>query len=443
MSTPDERLKSFFVSLAHLGWGAKKWPEVQPLPEGFESIKEFRGGSWFPLSLPTNSTLLIFAFPGELLDFEGCFRHFEDLAPFQRVLLDAAKQAKLSGRFMLVFDERKASIIDRESEFVLAHASTRREWEENLLPYFDFQSINIGGLLNHPQKSARRAGQELAQWSSFWGAEIGSEVSTSKTVMNRFFETLHLSRLADEGNQQEKSYFLISRQKGSKKPVQLLESLFSTQYNHQNFLQMAGIETSLQLARQSKRLADCLQSYGRLAHGKLRSDVFAEAYAEQDFKDLSYKAFLRQELPVQAEAAENNPNQLQYPVVFNADQFGYVLMLQAFDQRVELVRKDALERKAALARGERPGMQLDLLSNESEEIAPENAVFAVLKSHFFVETAESKRFSLIRLLLLARACEWNNRLKATNLLYPAVKIQLTSPPQLNARFLVPHAGAQN
>lgn len=443
MSTPDERLKSFFVSLGHLRWGTKKWPAIQSMPDqGFEA-KEFRGGKWCPLSLPNGSTLLVFAVPGEVLHYEDCFRRFEDLAPFHRQLLDSLNQMKMSGRFVLVFDERKASVLDRKSEFVLAHASGKREWEENLLPLFDFQSMNLGGFANTPQKSPRRAGQELAEWTSYWATEIGSQVSTSKTVMSRFFDTLHLSRLADQLGPGDKSMFLKHRQKQSKKPVALLESLFHPLYNHQNFLQMAGVETSLQLARQAKGLQDCLESYGHLAGAKLSSDVLAEAFADTAFKELSYRAYLRQEKTPEAGASTSAQDQLQFPVLFKPDELGFVLMLQAFDERVELVRQDATERKAALARGERPGMQLDLLSAEPEEIAPENAVYSVLKDHFFVETAEPERVALIRLLLLARACEWNARLSSTSSVYPAVKIQLTAKPELKHRYFAPSLGNLN
>src|SRR5690606_20917930 len=127
-------------------------------------------------------------------------------------------------------------------------------------------------------------------------------------------------------------------------------------------------------------LAECLESYSLLGRGKFISSVIAEAFADEELRLRSWRSSLVHDIPGAGDDDESDARWLTEHYDIDFDQSGYVVLLRVFEALVEIVRRVSLSRQAAIERGERPGMQLDLLAEAPPEIPPAEAVRHVLKS---------------------------------------------------------------
>lgn len=451
MSLTSERIRQFYSSLAHMGWGSRKWPEIRTgSGKGSTGFLKELGGetSTSVLALPSNKALLICSLE-ENLGLESAFNRWEDFTPLYRRLLHQAQLQVPNARYLLLMSEAHGVLLEVDSETVMAFSSGKREWEERLLTKFDFPLLSTLGLGHSNGKTLRRSALELAQWTTYWCTELGSKSGESKSTVERFFLTLHLARLVDTLGREPRERVFLAPPPPRTKLAAMLEKLFLPIHQSQNILQMGGLEDSLKFARSITDLEALMESYWCLSRNKFTAEVFAEAFTAPDFLGYSYQQYMTRGASQPASDAGAALNMLiaqahEIPVSVNLDETGIVVLLKEFDGLVERLQQSALEHQASLARGERPGLQLDLLLAEPEEPSTTNVVTVALRDLFSFETVFPERVPSARLALLARAVEWNARLSnKRNLVYPALKALVLPPAQAPKRVIRPLRGELN
>ncbi len=430
-------MKQFLFQLSHLGWGLSRLNELQALPTRRRDALE--GALWVTLALPDGQTLMVLALGADLPDLAPSFQAYQDLLPLHRQVFAALEHDKLASPYLLLLGGQGAHLIDREEEDILIAASGREDIDDRLLPLLDIQSLSRGSLVAFPRKSMRQRARELADWTALWSARIGSSLDSTHGVMARFFDWLHLARLADEngvGPKNRSSFREFAAAHRPPNPVRFLEDHFRPLHGQWYLLQDGALKTQLDLvqgAAHSNALADCLTSYSLLSRRKFSSDVLAEAFADEELRLRSWRTSVVTDidgLDDEEDARERPPDRwMTESLALDFDKSGYVLLLRAMDRLVESVRRYALDCEAAIERGERPGVQLDLLGESvNVKLQPFEAARHVLKHVLHVQTADAARAQLARVLLLARGAEWHGRLRCPDLPFPRVTVEVLRPP---------------
>lgn len=438
----EANLQRFLSVLAHMGWGFTRQARPQPLAGGRECPA---GAAWVALPLAENHPVLAVAVPSALPDPAESFRHFEDIAPLHRALLRTLREQALAVHSLIVLDGRGAHLLDAENEDLLLAAPTREETEGRLLPLLDVQAAARGSLVSYPRKSVRQRARELADWTRLWTTRFGGRLDLSRSLADRFFQWLHLARLAEyrpAGPHPAEPFDRRSAPHSQAAARRLVEERFRALHERWFLLQEGPLRAMLDIASEAARTGEleaCLQSYALLSRAKFSSEVFAEAFADEELRLLSWRHSLTGEADEVAAASgegsySDAPFRGEVPVALDA--CGTIVLLRVFDRLVDRVHRAALDRASASERGERPGMQLDLLSGPPQECRPEEAARFVLRHLLRPHTASPQRAVLARTILLARCCEWDERLHAAHLPFPRVDPVVTSPPPREAATTV-------
>jgi hypothetical protein len=223
--------------------------------------------------------------------------------------------------------------------------------------------------------------------------------------MARFFDWLHLSRLVLKRFPSLHPSGNADGFPGSRKELEELFRLLGDTYN---LLQGASLKTQLTLIDEAHRaglLADCLESYALLSSAKLDSVTFGEAFADEALRLLSWRSSVVAGPTIDADDEDDLFSFVQRAYEVDLDENGTAVLLRRFDDLVSAVGSAALTYERAMERGERMGVQLDLLAAPVARPRAEEATRHVLKYILRVRTSESRRADLVRLLLAGRAVE--------------------------------------
>ena len=431
--TPAEkRLTQFLAVLSHLGWSLSAPGNPNKFRHGGRGIAG--QAVWLALSLPDEHSLLLMALEEDLPGLSECFKSYEDLTIRHRQIFRALAEEGLKARYILLLGTEGAHLIDRASEDILLAAESHEEIDERLLPLLDIQALSRGSLTAFPRKALRQRARELADWTQLWSARIGAKLELTQGVMWRFFDWLHLARLAEENrvgphhDALMRDYALAANPPD---PRRFLDARFRPLHQEWFLLQEGDPESKLGIAARAAQeglMADCLKSYGLLSRGKFTAEVLAEAFSDESLRILSWRSsVVAHDLP--GGEHDETFRWAYESYAFDLDQLGYAVMLKRQDELTGQVRRFAQAQQLAAERGERVGLQMDLLAEAPPEIAPDLAPRHVLKRVLQVETADPARAALARTLLLARACEWYRRYRRTDLTFPPVTIKLNKPAQ--------------
>ncbi|MCB2153575.1 hypothetical protein KQI84_01710 [bacterium] len=429
--TAEKRLNQFLSVLSHLGWSLSAPGAPRKFRHGGRGIAG--QAVWLALSLPDEHSLLLMALEEDLPSLSPCFKAYEDLTVRHRQIFRAVAEEGLTARYLLLLGHQGAHLIDRASEDILLAAEDHEEIDERLLPLLDLQSLSRGSLTAFPRKALRQRARELADWTQLWSARIGSKLDLTQGVMWRFFEWLHLARLAEEnhvGPAHDTSIGDYALSAHSPDPKRFLDARLRPLHQEWFLLQEGDPETKLGIAARAAAeglMADCLKSYSLLSSGKFSAEVFAEAFADEELRVLSWKSSV---IASDLSGAEDEGTRWLYEAFeFDLDKQGCAVLLKRMDELTEQIRRFAQAQRLAAERGERVGFQMDLLAEAPPEIVPDEAPRFVLKHVLRVRTGDPARAALAKTLLLARACEWYRRYRRSELTFPPLQVDLSRQPE--------------
>lgn len=432
--TPEDRLRHLLSLLSHLGWGLS--PTTRPQELGSRRRDGLAGAAWMALALPDSQSMLVLAVPGAMPSLHDAFKRYEDLAREHRTILRALRDERLVADYLLLLGDRSAHLIDIGSEDVLLTSASDEEFGVRVLPVLDLQALVRGSLSAFPRKSLHQRARELADWTQLWATRIGGRLDLTPGVMARFFEWLHLARVAEQnqiGPRADETFGSMALENRAPAARRFLEDRFRPLHGQWFLLQDSPLKLLLDVVAQAGKdgiLDECLASYALLGAGKFDAEVLAEAFADEELRHRSWRASVTDELPDTWHGDDEQAiDWLQVRWTVDLDRSGTVVLLRAFDSLVERAREAALAQRSALDRGERPGMQLDLLAGAPDEIAPQEAAWHVLKRVLTVRTTEPARVAVARQVLLARACDWHRRFQAPDERFAPVHVDVVRAPR--------------
>ena len=429
--------------LHHLGWSLSSLDDPQPLAYGNSRVPR---ASWQMAPLPDGSFLLL-VFLDELLpDLASAFKAYEDLAPLHAELRWALQEGKLLTRHVLLVDpETNVQLVDFSREDILINARGENEVVERLLPLLHLNRLAGGSLTSFPRKTLRQRARELGDWTKLWSSRIGSVSGSSPEDVAPLFHWLLLTRLAEvfelgrPGKLPLADYGLRSK---PPQPVRYLIGIFRPLAESWNYLQGASLARLKEIAdraHQKEQLESCLKSFSRVSRSKFSSEVFAEAFSDEELRMRSWRhSLVEAEIP-----PEEEPSRWLYdPITVDLDVEGFSGLLRRFDAICEDLRQLSREQAVLRERGARPGLQMDVFGSEPPAVTEEEAPRLALQLALRVRTSTRRRAETARLVLLAHAAEWHARLRRSEPIFPSPVIS-TEQPQEPASAQARPAGDSN
>jgi len=377
------------------------------------------------LNLPDGDPLALVSTESKLPDLADSFKAYEDVAAVHREIMAALAAEGLKVRYILLLGARHAQLVDGVDEETLLDAPSQADIDVRLAPLLDLQGGAHGAGSGFPRKAPRQCARELAAWTEVWKTRLGGSLKVGQEAMGRLFEWILLARAAEFHNLPESPRRRFSDVASARipDPAKFLEDRFRELQDRWFLLQESSWKSQASLVAEAGRttgLRDCLASLSLLTRRKFTSAVFAEAFSDDDLRHVSWKTAITAD---PADARDDDiPLWPDEPETFPLDVRGMGVLLQTFDGLVEKTRRFALEHAVAVERGERPGVQMDLLGGPVDEIHPDDAIAHVLRRLLAVSTQDASRGRAARLALLARACEWRSRLGLPNFVFPRVRI---------------------
>lgn len=417
----------FLQMLHHLGWSLSALGDPMALRGGIECRTA---------PLPNGRVLLLLSLSEPLPRLDEAFKHYEDLLTIHRVIQRVIGETDLQARHALLLDERgSAHLIDLAQEEVLVEAAGEEDIVERLLPVLTPQALAKGSLNGLPRKLLRQRARELHEWTKVWSSRIGAAAHTSRDMTTQFFFWLHLSRLAESlgfGPRRKTGYAQYAVEKKPPQPTRFLNQLFRPLNEQWNLLQGASLDHIMQVAeraQQGGQLAPCLDSFSRISSGKFNAPVFAEAFADEELRLVSWRSSITE---ADEPPADDPASWITNGVSVDLDTTGFTVLLRKFDRIVEDLRRLSREQAVQRERGVRTGLQLDLLGPELPTLREEDTPGTVLELVLKVTTARRDRAELARVVLLAHAAEWHARLRNPEPLFPTPNVTSTESPSGSA-----------
>lgn len=410
-----------------MGWGTAAWSEPVELRGPWGA----GGATWSTAPLPDGQMLLLLNLDRPLPPFAESFKQYEDVSPLHRQVLAALAAEKIAVRHVLLLDPAfGAQFLDATQEDVLLDVRGEAEATERLLPLLQPSALARGSLSNFPRKAPRQRARELADWTRVWATRLGAASGASRDSITVTMHWLHLTRLAEvigmgPAPKQDFAAFGLA----PKAPPRTLLGRFKALHDHMNLLQgstVAAQKRVVELAHGNGQLLPCLESFSRLSRSKFSAAIFAEAFADEELRAIGWRQAL---VNPPAESGEDAERWLLEPHVLPLDEEGLPALLAAFDRITEDLRRTAREHLLGRQRGERTGMQLDLLGAPPPDFTEEDAPRLTLERCLQVRTRHRARGELAAFILLAHAAEWAGRLRIPDPLFPRPQVVVEGAPR--------------
>ncbi|MBI1291737.1 hypothetical protein GC173_10910 [bacterium] len=407
--------------LHHVGWSLSL----------LEEPRVEKSGLWQLAPLPDGQTILFLFLNEPLPALDAAFRAYEDFSPEHRRLFSTLREQGVHARHALLIDEEfKTELVDLAQEDVLLHVRNETELNERMLPLLTATALARGSLTAYPRKTPRQRARELDEWTRLWTSRLGAATGASREQALMFFEWLHLSRLAEQLGIGKKGLEPITRfgelPRNPPNAARRLLQSWKPLAEQWCLLQGTPLKNMDQLARRAldnNLLLDCLSSYGRLSRGKFSSDIFAEAFGDEELRLVGWRHSLVEALP-QASDAPDPARWLSSTFDVDLDATGFPGLLAAYNQVAEELRMLARQQAIQRQRGERPGVQLDLLGTEPPPLAEEEAPRLTLQNVLRVTTTKRFRAEIARMVLLAHTAEWFARLHRPESIFPVPQVEV-------------------
>lgn len=412
----------FLQVLHHLGWslGSLAEPQALSLP------REFGSATWQAAPLPEGRLLVLVFLERELPGLDASFKAYEDFAPLHGAVAAAFAALGTPLRHGILMDgDSNAQLVDFAAEDVLVDARGEAELTDRILPLLTLGAVARGSLEHFPRKPLGQRARELDDWTRLWSNRLGASSESSTSAMRGFFFWLHLARLAEKlsiGPARRVSFSDYPQATRRPEPVRWVHKFLEPLKEQWNLLQghpMPVQRQILERAHSAAVLDPCLESYGRVSRGKFSAEVFAEAFADEELRLAGWRQSLIDRPPT---ASEEPGRWLTEPLTVNLDETGFPGLLRQYDAIVEDLRTLAREQAVARERGVRTGLQMDFFGVEPPSVVEDDAPRLALQRSLRVRTARADRGEVARLVLLARAAEWHDRLRRPEALYPAPHI---------------------
>ncbi len=390
-----------------------------------------KGGTLRILPLPDGQALALANLSGKLELLDGAFRQFEDLTAQHRRLQAHLAEEGLTIRHALVVDEKpNAHLIDLVQEDVLLEVRGERELVERLLPHLSLTALARGSLSALTRKPLHQRARELHDWVRVWTHRLGAASRATPGVAVTFFHGLLLSRLAEELGllPNRKIPFRLYGTSGSPAPVRYLMDVFRPLSRNWNLLQGHSLDRHRELAKGSDaagELRPCLESFARISRAKFFAEVLAEAFSDEDLRLVSWRKHLLGE-PLEERPAPED--WLTDPARLDLDKCGFPVLLAQFDAVTGTLRDLARQQAVASERGERPGLQMDLLGGDLPELDEDEAPRLTLQRALRIQTSTAQRATVAKLVLLAHATHWYARLRRPAPLFPTPSVAVREGP---------------
>ncbi len=391
-----------------------------------------KGGTLRILPLPDGQTLALVVLPTDLVLLDSAFRQFEDITAQHRNLQQSLSAQGLTVRHALLTDDKlNAHLLDLVQEDVLLEVRGEDDLVERLLPHLGLTALARGSLSALARKALHQRARELHDWVRVWSHRIGAASRTSPTVAEQFFQGLLLARLSEELGllPGRKLPFRHYGTGGAPSPVRYLLEVFRPLSRNWNLLQGIALDRAREVAKAADaagELRPCLESFARLSRAKFFAEVLAEAFSDEGLRLVSWRRHLLAE-PLQERPTPED--WLADPARLNLDECGFSVLLAQFDAVTEALRDLARQQTVACERGERPGLQMDLLGGgEPPELEEEDAPRLTMQQGLRVETSNQRRAGVARLVLLAHAVHWYARLRRPEPLFPTPPVVLHKEP---------------
>jgi hypothetical protein len=430
-AAPREPLDWFLRLLHHLGWPASLAERVRPLASKPGRKGRWGGARYSALALPDGPPLLLVEAPFAPAPVSACFEAFEDLTQDLRELAAEFRREGIEANTVVVIGPRGgAQVVDFAQEEPLLATDSREETGERVAPLLDPGALIRGSLASHPRKAASRRAQELARWTALWSGRLGGALGLGRDPVARFFQWLHMARLAERCGMAGPRHvpFALHHTHKPGGALRNLLSLWRLLAEERQFLQGERLEAMARVAEAAAPalLDGCLASFARLSVTKFSADIFLEAFADDDWRQVSWRAGLVPEgMPDFSQAPERF---LIEPWSVPLDEMGYTALLSGFDGMVEALRRYAGESATAISRGEPAGVQLDAFGSlPPPSLADEDTPLFVLGSGIRARTSLRTRAELARMALLCHAAQWNVRLRREGAHYPLVPVRVDPP----------------
>jgi hypothetical protein len=424
--TSDSRGTRLGQLLHHLGWSLGAFSEPRPiLPRGAATVQT--------APLPGGDVLTLVDVGDRMPPTDALFRAFEDLTDDHRAIQTALVQANISARLALLHGAGLATqLVDFDAEEVLLATRNEAETTSRLLPLLDLNAIARGALGAFPRKSLRHRAQELADWSRLWTTQVGGAGRISREIAQLLMQWLLLARLAEEAGlpiPARHPFRLLALRRAD--PARHLAPIFAQLATRWDALHGAApdvIAHAATMAHQGGQLAPCLASFSRLSRSKFTAEVFADAFSDEDLRAVGWRQALLGPLPPELPTGNE---WIEAGYTAPLDTLGFPPVLAVYDAIVADLSTLCRDREMALRRGERPGVQIDLLAGEPPEFTEADCPRIALERVLLLETARRTRADAARLVLSARALEAAARFHrrgAPDPLLAAPRIHCSEPP---------------
>lgn len=421
----DERLRHVLSALGHLGWALRAGLRPEPLDPRGPSANAWSVAVQVPLAMPGGEVLLLVAREGEMAPIGQAFRRFEDLTSDHRELLALLGARAMRARYVLAMAGARAHLLDATEEDVLVATESPEEFTERLLPLLDVGAVTRGSLDAFPRKTLHQRARELGEWAQLWTMKLGARLEPTPSLVARVVEALLVARLASGVGYAElnpgPSLAVVSATTRRADWVRAVTERWHLAQDVSPRL----LEAFLDEAARSGLLHEMLESLALLGTRKFTADVFAEALADEPLRLLSWRASVVGD-PLIPAGSEADSSLLSQTFEIDLDRAGTAVLLRGLDELASFARERALDWQAATERGERPGVQLDLLAAEAPRLDVRGVVGHVVRGMIRVRSSQPARAALARLLVVARALEWQARLGAGPA--PLPRVAVTSPP---------------
>lgn len=416
---PEKRLHMYLDVLSHLGWGLGRAQRPKPL-----KIKDEPPACWTPMRLPDGSTLVILALGGGLPDTSESFQRYEDIAPRHLELFRQLEAVGIVARHVLLLPSCGGQLVDCERREVLVTARSQDELTTRITPLLNLDHVGHGQSMGFPCKSIHEHGRELSDWSRVWSARIGSRLGVGPAVVTPLVWwtlLLHAARFVAPG-------WASPQLGGGGDHLKALQQAFRVFQERHNLLQKPGWKQVAGLAAEVDR-ANLLEpfraSLDLLSRSKFSSEAFAEGFLDEELRQVSWRSAVLGAKATRGGHHLEETTDAADRVQVDLDEVGAFVLLATIDELCAKTHQRALEHQAALERGERPGIQLDLLSEAPDEPHPREAVQTVLARGLKVVTSRPHRADYARLVIATKAMELLRQYDGTDRPLPVIPVAVT------------------